>query len=319
MPLVEILDGPPEWAGVAYETDEDMVASEIGLSHPRWRGTPVRVRWGALYAYKKVEVVGDRHRYRYQGPWPQWRRRLGMGEDLTGWDVLVVQQELDSDDPRKLWGSPVRVFAAPPGTPRPDPARLPEEQGWQELDEGGRLRRPRAPGTGAFHQELLARQMAQGNPWVVEHWRRLADRQGAAKDAEVERIEQEQGRMVRVARAARELRRLRPDVVVSWTSDPPFPARATYVPMIGAELATIGGLGNREWMALQDRVVLVVHPERDLDDDDGPLYGFARLYSAPPATLPPNPAVASEEQGWAELAEGDFLLPWLLHITRYEL
>jgi hypothetical protein len=89
--------------------------------------------------------------------------------------------------------------------------------------------------------------------------------------------------------------------------------------MIGAELATIGGLGNREWMALQDRVVLVVHPERDLDDDDGPLYGFARLYSAPPATLPPNPAVASEEQGWAELAEGDFLLPWLLHITRYEL
>jgi hypothetical protein len=68
MPLVEILDGPPEWAGVAYETDEDMVADEIGLSHPRWRGTPVRVRWGALYAYEKVEVVGDRHRYRYQGP-----------------------------------------------------------------------------------------------------------------------------------------------------------------------------------------------------------------------------------------------------------
>ena len=40
--MVEILDGPPEWAGVAYETDEDMVASEIGLSHPSWRGTPVR-------------------------------------------------------------------------------------------------------------------------------------------------------------------------------------------------------------------------------------------------------------------------------------
>ena len=29
MPLVEILDGPPEWAGVTYETDEDMVADEI--------------------------------------------------------------------------------------------------------------------------------------------------------------------------------------------------------------------------------------------------------------------------------------------------
>jgi hypothetical protein len=35
------------------ESDEDMVASEIGLSHPRWRGTPVRVRWGALYAMRR--------------------------------------------------------------------------------------------------------------------------------------------------------------------------------------------------------------------------------------------------------------------------
>ena len=41
--MVEILDGPPEWAGVAFETDDDMVAEEIGLSHPRWRGTPVLV------------------------------------------------------------------------------------------------------------------------------------------------------------------------------------------------------------------------------------------------------------------------------------
>jgi hypothetical protein len=73
--------------------------------------------------------------------------------------------------------------------------------------------------------------------------------------------------------------------------------------MMGAELATIRGPGRREWMALQDRVLLVVHPERDLDDD-GPLYGFARVYSAPPATPPPDPAVAPEEQGWAELAEG---------------
>jgi hypothetical protein len=165
MPLVEILDGPPEWAGVAYETDEDMVADEIGLTHPRWRGTPVRVGWGALYAYRKVEVAGDRHRYRYQGPYGARPHRRHDGvEDLTGWDVLVVQKELDSDDRRKLWGSPVRVYAAPPGTPRPDPARPPEEQGWQELTAGGLLRRPRAPGTGAFFQELLARQMAEGNP-----------------------------------------------------------------------------------------------------------------------------------------------------------
>jgi len=166
MPWVEILDGPPEWAGTAYETDEDMVADELWLSHPRWRGTPVRVRWGALYAYRKVEVAGDRHRYRYRGPWPQWRHRHDLGEDLTGWDVLVVQKELESDDPRKLWGSPVRVYAAPPGVPRPDPARPPEEQGWQELDESGRLRRPRAPGTGTLFQERLVRQMAAGNPWV---------------------------------------------------------------------------------------------------------------------------------------------------------
>jgi hypothetical protein len=238
-------------------------------------------------------------------------------EDLTGWDVLVVQKELESEDRRKLWGSPVRVYAAPPGTPRPDPARSPEEQGWQELRQG-MLRRPRAPGTGAFIQQRLADLMAEGNPWVVGHWRRLADLEGAAKDAEVERIEAEQRRMVRVARAARELQRLQPEEVRSWTSDPPFPARTTYIPMIGEELARIRGLGNREWMALQDRVLLVVHPERDPDDDNGWLYGFARLYSAPPAT-PPDPAVAPEQQGWTELEEGDVLLPWLLHITRYEL
>jgi hypothetical protein len=320
MPFVEILDGPPEWAGVLYETDEDMVADEIGMSHPGWRGTPVGIGWSALYAYRKVEVVGDRHRYRYQGPWGARSRRLHDGmEDLTGWDVLVVQKELGSADRRKLWGSPVRVYAAPPGTPRPDPARPPEAQGWQELTRGGLLRRPRAPGTGAFYQERLARLLAEGNPWVVGHWRRLADREGAAKDAEVDRIENEYGRMGRVARAARELQRLQPDQVRSWTSDPPFGARTTYIPMIGEELARIRGLGNRDWMALQDRVLLVVHPERDLDDDNGWLYGLAKLYSAPPGTPPPDPAVAPEEQGWTELEEGDFLLPWLLHITRYEL
>jgi hypothetical protein len=49
------------------------------------------------------------------------------------------------------------------------------------------------------------------------------------------------------------------------------------------------------------------------------VYGFARLYSAPPGTPPPDPAVALEQQGWTELEAGDFLLPWLLHITMYEL
>jgi hypothetical protein len=89
------------------------------------------------------------------------------------------------------------------------------------------LRRRRAPGTGAFVQEQLARMLAEGNPWVVGHWRRLADKHGPAKDAEVERIEDEQAQMVRVARAARELQRLQPDEVRSWTSTPPFPARTT--------------------------------------------------------------------------------------------
>jgi hypothetical protein len=49
------------------------------------------------------------------------------------------------------------------------------------------------------------------------------------------------------------------------------------------------------------------------------LYGFAKLYSAPPGTPPPDLAAAPEQQGWAELEEGDFRLPWLLYITRYEL
>jgi hypothetical protein len=221
-----------------------MVAEEIGMTHPRWIGTTVWVGGGALYAYRKVEVVGDRHRYRYLGPGGARPRRLHDGvEDLTGWDVLVVQKELGSEDRRKLWGSPIRVYAAPPGTPRPDPGRPPEEQGWQELTNGGMLRRPRAPGMGAFIQQQLARQLAEGNPWVIGHWRRLVDREGAAKDAEVERIEAEQQLMVRVARAARELRRLQPAEVRSWTSAPPFPARTTYIPMIGEELARIRGLG----------------------------------------------------------------------------
>jgi hypothetical protein len=297
-----------------------MVADEIGLIHPRWRGTPVGISWGALYAYRKVQVAGDRHRYRYVGPFGARPRRLYDGvEDLTGWDVLVVQKELHSEHRRKLWGSPVRVYAAPPGTPRPNPGPAPEEQGWRELRHGGMLRRPRGPGAGAFLQEQLARMMAEGNPWVVEHWRRLADLEGPGKDAEVERIEDEQLQMGRVARATRELRRLQPEEVRSWISEPPFPARTTYIPMIGAELARIRGLGEREWMTLQDRVLLVVHPDRDPDDDNGWLYGFARLYSAPPGTPPPDPAAAPEDQGWVALAEGDFLLPWLLHITMYEL
>ena len=188
--MVEIVDGPPEWAGTQFESPEQDMAEEIGMSHPGWRGTPVGIRWSALYDYRKVQVVGDRHCYCYVGPSGARPRRLRHGvEDLTGWDVLVVQKELGSDDRRMLWGSPIRVFAAPPGIPRPDPARPPEAQGWQELTNGGLLRRPRAPGTGAFIQELLARQMADGNPWVVRHWRRLADREGAAKDAEVDMIE----------------------------------------------------------------------------------------------------------------------------------
>ena len=152
------------------------MAEEIGMTHPRWRGTPVWVAGGALYGYRKVEVAGERHRYRYVGPFGARRRRLYDGmEDLTGWDVLVVQKELHSEDRHKLWGSPVRVYAAPPGTPRPDPARAPEEQGWQELTRGGMLRRPRAPGTGAWFQERLVDLLVEGNPWVVGHWRRLAE------------------------------------------------------------------------------------------------------------------------------------------------
>jgi hypothetical protein len=87
MPLVEILDGPSEWAGAVFESPEDMVADEIGLTHPRWRGTPVLVGWGALYTYRKVEVAADRHRYRYVGPFggstPPSLRRDG-GSDRLG-------------------------------------------------------------------------------------------------------------------------------------------------------------------------------------------------------------------------------------------
>jgi hypothetical protein len=50
-------------------------------------------------------------------------------------------------------------------------------------------------------------------------------------------------------------------LLMAWlTGDPPFPARTTYIPMIGEDLARIRGLGDRRWMALQDRVLVVVHP-----------------------------------------------------------
>jgi hypothetical protein len=76
------------------------------------------------------------------------------------------------------------------------------------------LRRPRAPGTGALYQERLARLMAEVNAWVVGHWRRLAGKRGPVSDAEVERIEGEQRRMLRVARAAGELRLTGPRLLV---------------------------------------------------------------------------------------------------------
>ena len=46
MPMVEILDGPPEWAGMVFESPEEDMAEEIGMSHPPWRGTPVGIRRG---------------------------------------------------------------------------------------------------------------------------------------------------------------------------------------------------------------------------------------------------------------------------------
>jgi hypothetical protein len=60
-------------AGTQFERPEEDMAEEIGMSHPRWVGT----RWGlegALYGYRRVEVVGDRHRSRYQDPGRSARR-----------------------------------------------------------------------------------------------------------------------------------------------------------------------------------------------------------------------------------------------------
>ena len=59
------------------------------------------------------------------------------------------------------------------------------------------------------------RRCREREEFVADHWRRLADLEGAAKDAEVDRIEAEQSQMVRVAMAARELQRLQPEEVRS--------------------------------------------------------------------------------------------------------
>jgi hypothetical protein len=38
----------PSGPGVAYESPEDMVADEIGKTHPRWVGSPVSVGGSAV-------------------------------------------------------------------------------------------------------------------------------------------------------------------------------------------------------------------------------------------------------------------------------
>jgi hypothetical protein len=137
--------------------------------------------------------------------------------------------------------------------------------------------------------------MRNGDRWVLDHWRRLASKQGAAKDAEAALIKDDHLRLVRLAASARALRRLRPDAVVSWTSDPPFAEMTTYIPMIGEDLAAIRGMVDPQWVAMQDRVLLVVHPVPE--SEDAPVFGSAKVYGAPPATPPPDPSVAPEQQG----------------------
>jgi hypothetical protein len=312
MPTIEILDGPPEWSGAVLPAPDGRARSPMGLCHPRWVGTPLA---RALYEYRWVQTVGDRHRYRYHGPWGRGYEPE-EGEPLAGWDVVVVQEEPESGDPRKLWGSPVRVYAAPPGTIRPDPARSPEEQGWQQLDEANRLRRRPPAGHGRHRQQALARRMREGDPWVVDHWRRLAGTHGAAKDAEAELILDDIRRMVGLAKAARHLRALRPDAVVAWTSDPPFAGTTTYIPVIGNDLAAIPGMGCPQWVAMQDRVLLVVHPAMGRPWDAA--VGSARVYGAPPGTPAPDPSVAPKDQGWTKLDDRDFLIAWLLHIEKFD-
>jgi hypothetical protein len=64
--------------------------------------------------------------------------------------------------------------------------------------------------------------------------------------------------------------------------------------MIGADLAIIGGLGEGSgW--LYRTGCSWSSTRKDPDDDNGWLYGFALLYSAPQATPPPDPAVAPEQ------------------------
>jgi hypothetical protein len=132
------------------------------------------------------------------------------------------------------------------------PAGPPEGQGWQELTEGSHLHR-RHPGTGRYLQEALARRLRDGDPWVEDQWRRLARKEGPAKDAEAELIQDEIGQMVKLARGAQALRRLRPDAVLAWTTAPPFPAAITYIPVVGEELAAIAGMVAPEWVAISSR------------------------------------------------------------------
>jgi hypothetical protein len=89
--------------------------------------------------------------------------------------------------------------------------------------------------------------------------------------------------------------------------------------VIGQDLAAIPGMGYPQWVAMQDHVLLVVHPDLELDNENEQLFGSAKVYSAPPGTPPPDRSLAPEQQGWTELREEDFLIAWLLHIPRWEL
>jgi hypothetical protein len=176
-------------------------------------------------------------------------------------------------------------------------------------------------GYGPQFQRSAAHQLTLGNHWVAEQWLRLSLKQGRELEREVDLIQAEQRRMIEISRAVAILQRRRPYDVESFTSDPPFPGRFTYIPVIKdvTELVTADMLAHADFsFDVQDHNLYVVTPYLQGEWTDPPL-GMAYVYGASPGTPAPDPHRSPVRQGWKRLEANHSMVNWLVRLAHMEI
>jgi hypothetical protein len=176
-------------------------------------------------------------------------------------------------------------------------------------------------GYGPQFRRSAAHQLTLGNHWVAEQWLRLSLKQGRELEREVDLIKAEQRRMIEISRAVAILQRRRPYEVESWISDPPFPGRFTYIPVIKdvTELVTADMMRHADFsFDVQDHNLYVVTPYLQGEWTDPPL-GMAYTYGATPGTPAPDPHRSPVHQGWRRLDANHPMVKWLLRLSHMEI